>query len=96
MIHKLFSHSLYSATLKGKMWAKIEMTAFLTWPCDSQLSHRKVQSKESQLVKVNVDIMPCPDNWFIPCNTPDNDTVFTLHSLAGVQGFLSNALSLSP
>lgn len=34
MIHQLFLHSLCSTALKGKTWAKVEVTAFLTQPND--------------------------------------------------------------
>lgn len=103
MIHSQFSHSLYSTVLKGKTWAKVEMTAFLTRPNDSpprtQLNRSLLEEgikKETRLGKINVDIIAYPDNWFTPWNVPDNETVFAVRSLAGAQGFLSNALSLSP
>lgn len=49
---------------------------------------------EARLGKVNAETIPCPDNWFAPWNTLDNEAVFALLSLAGAHHFLSNALSL--
>lgn len=51
--------------------------------------------KEARLGKINVEIIPCLDNWFTPWNIPDNEAVFALLSLAGLHHFLSNALSLT-
>lgn len=50
--------------------------------------------KEARLGKINVETLPCLDNWFTPWNILDNEAVFAQLSLAGLHHFLSNALSL--
>lgn len=67
------------------------------FPPRTWLNHSLLEQgikKEARLGKINVETIPCPDNWFTPSNIPDNETVFALLSLAGGHHFLSNALSL--
>lgn len=97
MIHNLFSHSLYSTLLReNSRNDSIPNTACpfppRTWPSRSLIEQGI--KKEAQLGKINVETVPCPDNWFTPWNILDNEPVFALLSLAGLHHFLSNALSL--